>query len=72
MQYMKKRILPIIFVAFAVIIIATILIISSMKNKNYKNYEISDMLGYSTVDYFSKIFKEMTGVTPTQFRTHNE
>ena len=40
---MKKRILPIIFVAFAVIIIATILIISSMKNKNYKNYEIIEI-----------------------------
>ncbi len=43
-----------------------------LKTGNYKNYEISDMLGYSTVDYFSKIFKEMTGVTPTQFKTHNE
>ena len=40
---MKKRILPIIFVAFAVIIIATILIISSMKSKNYKNYEIIEI-----------------------------
>lgn len=45
---------------------------SLLKTGNYKNYEISDMLGYSTVDYFSKIFKEMTGVTPTQFKTHNE
>lgn len=45
---------------------------SLLKTGNYKNYEISDMLGYSTVDYFSKIFKEMTGVTPTQFRAHNE
>lgn len=40
---MKKRILPIIFVAFAVIIIATILIISSMKSNNYKNYEIIEI-----------------------------
>ena len=40
---MKKRTLQIIFVAFAVIIIATILIISSMKNKNYKNYEIIEI-----------------------------
>lgn len=36
---------------------------------NYKNYEISDMLGYSTVDYFTKVFKEMTGVTPSQFKS---
>ncbi|MGN0666330.1 MAG: response regulator [Huintestinicola sp.] len=40
-----------------------------LKTGNYKNYEISDMLGYSTVDYFSKIFKEMTGETPTQFKS---
>ena len=40
---MKKKILPIIFVALAVIIIATILIISSMKNKNYQNYEIIEI-----------------------------
>lgn len=40
---MKKRILPIIFVAFAVIIIATIVIISSMKNKSYNDYEIIEI-----------------------------
>ena len=40
---MKKKILPILFVSFAVIIIATILIISSMKNNNYKNYEIIEI-----------------------------
>ena len=40
---MKKRILSIIFVAFAIIIIATILIISSMKNKNYNDYEIIEI-----------------------------
>lgn len=43
-----------------------------LKTGNYKNYEISDMLGYSTVDYFSKIFKELTGETPTQFKSKNE
>lgn len=43
-----------------------------LKTGNYKNYEISDMLGYSTVDYFSKIFKEMTGETPTQYKSQNE
>ena len=40
---MKKKILSIIFVAFAIIIIATILIISSMKNKNYNDYEIIEI-----------------------------
>ena len=35
---------------------------------NYKTYEISDILGYSSVDYFTKIFKEITGVTPSKFK----
>ncbi|MGN1481304.1 response regulator transcription factor [Porcipelethomonas sp.] len=35
---------------------------------NYKTYEISDMLGYSSTDYFTKIFKEITGETPSGFR----
>jgi YesN/AraC family two-component response regulator len=37
-------------------------------NENYKIYEISELLGYKTVDYFSKIFKEYTTMTPIQFR----
>ena len=40
---MKKKILLIIFVAFSVIVITTILIISSIKNHNYKNYEIIEI-----------------------------
>lgn len=35
---------------------------------NYKTYEISDMLGYSSVDYFTKIFKEITGTTPSKYK----
>lgn len=35
---------------------------------NYKTYEISDMLGYSSTDYFTKIFKEITGETPSGYR----
>lgn len=34
----------------------------------YKTYEISSMLGYSNPDYFTKIFKEMTHMTPTQYK----
>ena len=34
----------------------------------YKNYEISEMLGYSEPDYFTKIFKEITGITPAMYR----
>ena len=40
---MKKKILPIIFVFLTIIIVATILIISSMKNEKYKNYEIIEI-----------------------------
>lgn len=36
---------------------------------NYKTYEISDMLGYSSVDYFTRIFKEITGLTPSKFKS---
>lgn len=40
----------------------------------YKNYEISDILCYSQVDYFSCLFKKYTGVTPTDYRqsTHSQ
>ena len=40
---MKTKILPIIFVFLTIIIVATILIISSMKNEKYKNYEIIEI-----------------------------
>lgn len=34
----------------------------------YKNYEISERLGYRTSDYFSHLFKEYTGCTPSLFK----
>jgi len=34
----------------------------------YKNYEISGKLGYRTSDYFSQLFKEYTGYTPSRFK----
>ncbi len=39
-----------------------------LRTGNYKLYEISDMLGYSSTDYFSKVFKEFTGETPSKFK----
>lgn len=36
---------------------------------NYKAYEISDILGYSSVDYFTKIFKDITGMTPSKYKS---
>lgn len=34
----------------------------------YKNYEISEKLGYKKSDYFSQLFKSYTGYTPTEYR----
>ncbi len=39
-----------------------------LRTGNYKAYEISDMLGYSSVDYFTKVFKEITGTTPSKYK----
>ena len=35
---------------------------------NQKIYEISDHVGYMTSQYFSKIFKQQTGMTPAEYR----
>ncbi len=34
----------------------------------YKNYEISERLGFSTPDYFTKVFKGVMGITPSQYK----
>jgi two-component system response regulator YesN len=36
--------------------------------ENLKTYEIADKLGYKDTEYFSKVFKRNTGLTPTDFR----
>lgn len=38
-------------------------------SSNYKIYEISELLGYSSVDYFTKIFREHTGNVPSDYRS---
>jgi len=35
---------------------------------DYKSYEISEKLGYSSSDYFCRLFKGYTGHTPTEFK----
>ena len=35
----------------------------------YKNYEVSKILGYRTPDYFTQLFKNYTGLTPLTYRT---
>lgn len=39
-----------------------------LKSGYYKNYEVSEKLGYSNVDYFCRLFKAYTGYTPVEFR----
>lgn len=38
-----------------------------LKNSNYKIYEIAQMTGYENAYYFSKVFKKITGITPSEF-----
>lgn len=39
-----------------------------MDNTDYKIYEISDMVGYDTVSYFSVAFKKYTGISPSAYK----
>lgn len=41
-----------------------------LRSGKYKIYEISDMLGYSSVDYFSRLFKKYVGITPAEFKNN--
>lgn len=34
---------------------------------NYKVYEVADMLGYESSFYFSKVFKKVEGISPTDY-----
>lgn len=39
-----------------------------LKTGEYKNYEVSEKIGYSSPDYFCRLFKSYTGYTPIEFR----
>lgn len=39
-----------------------------LRNPNLRIYDIGQMVGYETPQYFSRIFKELTGTTPKGFR----
>lgn len=43
---------------------------SMLLGTNKKVYEIGEELGYSTVDYFTRLFKNYTGHTPASYRRH--
>lgn len=38
-----------------------------IRSGNYKLYEIGEMVGYKNSDYFRKVFKEYTGVSPSEY-----
>ena len=38
------------------------------RDNNIKNYEVANILGYKDVEYFGKIFKKYTGITPSKFK----
>jgi two-component system response regulator YesN len=38
-----------------------------LRESEYKVYEISAMLGYQNAYYFSKVFKKVTGMTPSEY-----
>ena len=42
-----------------------------LRETDYKIYEISNMLGYQNAYYFSKVFKKITGMTPSEFSGKN-
>lgn len=42
---------------------------SLIDSGKYRNYEISEMLGFCDPDYFTKLFKSVTGMTPREFKS---
>ena len=42
-----------------------------LKDSSYNISEISDIVGFNSIKYFNKYFKEQFGVTPTQYRSEN-
>lgn len=39
-----------------------------IRSDNLRAYEIAEKLGFKDIEYFSKLFKKYTGMTPTEFR----
>ena len=44
---------------------------SLMENSSLAIAEIAEMTGFTSQSYFSTAFKNYTGMTPSQFRTHS-
>lgn len=40
-----------------------------LRRTNLKTYEIASLVGFETANYFAKVFRRVTGMTPTEFRS---
>jgi two-component system response regulator YesN len=40
-----------------------------LKNVKIKTYEVGQMVGYEDPTYFSKVFKKVVGVSPSEYRS---
>ena len=38
-----------------------------LSEQNLKVYEVADMLGFESAFYFSKVFKKVEGISPSEF-----
>jgi two-component system, response regulator YesN len=43
-----------------------------LRETHLKTYEISDQVGYTTAKYFCKLFRQLFGITPTEYRNRAE
>lgn len=41
-----------------------------LKEPKYKIYEIAELVGFTDVPYFTKLFKKVTGITPMEYRNN--
>ncbi|HIQ99495.1 MAG TPA: helix-turn-helix transcriptional regulator [Candidatus Scybalocola faecavium] len=45
---------------------------SLMRTTHLKSYEIAEKVGFSDESYFSRCFKKMMGMSPNEYRRHDQ
>ena len=43
-----------------------------MRTTHLKSYEIAEKVGFSDESYFSRCFKKMMGMSPNEYRRHDQ